>query len=399
MKVLKVAKWEFLKNFKSKQFLVMTFLLPLLMGAFGGLPILIEHLTAERVREIVVIDETGEIYPELVRKLADRPLRLVKADEDQEAVLVQLEAGEVDGLLVIGGDIDQTNAVSFYLRDLGGFEFGELRQALTAVITDQRLARAGYDPAKIGQLTAEVRIHPVLVGPEGRGLAAIMVPLGLTILLMVGSMISGGMLLYEVIKEKTSRVVEIIFSSISANDLMTGKILGYGATSLIQITIWGGIAYAIANHYLGISLADLSGMQLAVYPLYFVFGYLLIATLYATLGSVMKDAQSGSQLQSLVAMLPIVPVMLIGVIIEQPDLGWVRAFSFFPPFTPATMMLRMAVGQVPWWEVIASLILLALFIYLLMRFAAKVFEVGLLMYGKSVTLKEIWRWGIHPSRR
>jgi len=399
MKLLKVAKWEFLKNFKSKQFLVMTFVIPLSMGVFGGLPILIERWAGDRVQEIAVIDETDEIYPELARKLAGRPLRLVKADEDQAALLVQLEAGEFDGLLVIGGDIGQTNAVRFYLRDLGGFEFGELGQALTAAIADQRLARAGYDPAKIGQLTEEVRIHPVPVGPAGRGPAAIAVPLGLAMLLTVGAMFSGGMLMYEVIKEKTSRVVELLFSSISANDLMVGKILGYGATSLIQITIWGGIAYAIANHYLGISLADLSGMQLAAYPLYFVLGYLLIATLFAAQGSVMKDAQSGSQLQGLVATLPIIPLMLIGVIIAQPDLGWVRAFSFFPPFTPTTMMLRMAVGQVPWWEVLASLALLALFLYLLMRFAAKVFEIGLLMYGKSATFQEIWRWGVQSFRR
>lgn len=117
MKLSKVAKWEFCKTFKSKRFLVMTFLIPVLMGAFGGFPILIEHLSADRAREIAVIDETDEIYAELVQRLADTPLQLVKRGEDQETLRAQLKAGGFDGLLVIGSDIDQTNRVSFYARD------------------------------------------------------------------------------------------------------------------------------------------------------------------------------------------------------------------------------------------------------------------------------------------
>lgn len=399
MKLLKVFRWEFLKNVKSKQFLVMTILIPLLMGAFSGLPILIERLAGDHVREIVVIDETGVIYRQLVQQQAAIPERLVKADQSLETLRLRLEEGELDGILVIGADVHEVNAVRFYARDLGGLEIGLLRERLTTVITDRRLAQAGYNPAEISALTEAVRVDPVLIGVAERGFAVIGVPMGLTVLLMLGAIFSGSMLLYSVLKEKNDRVVELMLSSISANDLMMGKILGYGATSLIQITIWGGIAFAVANHYLDISLADLSWMQLVTYPLYFVIGYLLLAALYAAQGAGMKDAQSGSQLQGFVSILPMIPLMLSGPIIQHPNLPWVRAFSFFPPFTPATMMLRMAVGQVPWWEVIASLIISALFVYFLMRFAAKVFEIGLLMYGKQATVNEIWRWGIQSFRR
>jgi ABC-2 type transport system permease protein len=398
MKLLKVAEWEFLKIAKSKQFLVMTVIIPLLLGAFGGVPILIERLTGDRAREIAVLDETGAIYPELSRRLEGTPLRLVAATGDRDALLERLEAGELDGLLVIGRDVDETNAVSLYTRGLKGLVLDELKEALTQVLSERRLARAGYDPEEIAALTEEVRVSTIVLGTEGRTLADMAVPFGLAILLMIGAMFSGGMLFYSVIKEKTGRVVEIMLSSVSARELMMGKILGYGATSLLQIAVWGGIAFVIANHYLGISLAALTGVQLSTYPLYFILGYLLIATIYAILGAGMKDAQSGSQLQGFATILPIIPIMLVGVIIEQPDLGWVRAFSFIPPFTPATMMLRMALTRVPWWEVLASLVILVLFVYLLMRFAAKVFEVGILMYGKSATLGEIWRWGIRPSK-
>ncbi|HAZ30454.1 TPA: hypothetical protein DCY65_02655 [Candidatus Acetothermia bacterium] len=409
MKLLKVLKWEFLKTVKTKQFLVMTVLIPLLMGAFGGLPILIQRWSVDRggrqwapqlpARDIVVIDETGMIYPELVQKQAGMPERLMTSDQSLQALRSRLEEGQLDGILVIGADVLEVNAVRFYSRDLGALEIGALRQALTEAITARRLARAGYESAAIRASTEDVRIVPVLITVEGRGYGAIGVPLGLTMLLVFGAMFSGVMVMQSVIKEKSDRVVELVLSSISADDLMMGKTLAYGAAGLIQITVWGGIAFAVAHHYLGISLADLSWVQLATYPFYFALGYLLFAALYAAQGAVMADAQSGSQLQGFVVILPMIPVMLAGTIVLQPDLPWVRAFSFVPPFTPATMMLRMAVGQVPWWEITGSLAVLTVFVYLLIRFATKVFEVGLLMYGKPATLKEIWRWGVQSFRR
>ena len=398
MKLLKVAKWEFMKVARSKQFLVMTLLIPLLLGAVGGFSILIQRLTEDHAQEIVVLDETGALYAELSHRLAGTSLRLAEASGDREALLERLEAGEFDCLLIIGRDVHETNAVSLYARELKGLKLDELKEALTEVLAARRLARAGYDPAKIAALTEEVQIAPVLVGAEGAP-GDLVIPLGLAMLLMMGTFFSGSMLFYSVIKEKTGRVVEIMLSSVSAKELMMGKILGYGAISLVQIAVWGVVAYTVASRYLEISLAALSWMQWVAYPLYFVLGYLLVATLFATMGAGMKDAQSGGQFQGLVAILPMMPIMLIGPILQGPDLRWVQILSFVPFFTPGMMLLRLALTQVAWWEVLASLVILALFVYLLMRFAAKVFEVGMLMYGKSATLRELWRWGTQSFRK
>ena len=399
MKLLNVARWEFLKTAKSRSFLVMVFLIPLLMGAFGGIPLLVEHLSSHSAKVIAVIDETHEIYSPLEKELQGSAYHIERVEGNSSELEEQLKEGEIDGYLLIGTDIYETNQATFYAKDIGNLDVEALKDALSSIITKQRLTRAGYAPEAIGELTREVRVISRSVSKEGMSPAAFVVPLGLAILLMMGAMFSGGMLMQSVIKEKGNRIVELILSSISARELMMGKILGYAGLGLLQIAIWGGVAFTAANHYLNISLASLPPGKLVLYLIYFILGYLLIATIYATLGAGMKDAQSGSQFQGLAAILPIVPVMLSGSIIPHPDLLWVRIMGFIPPFTPGTMMLRMAVGRVAWWEVLVSLAILALFVYLLMRFAAKVFEVGMLMYGKSATLRELWRWGTQSFRK
>ncbi|MCD5417930.1 ABC transporter permease [Candidatus Bipolaricaulota bacterium] len=390
--LFKVAKWELRQNLMTKQFLVMTVVIPLMIGFFAGIPILIEHLTGDQVRRIAVVDESGLIYADLSLRLVDTSVQLFKPDIAPDELRLQVEAGDIDGLLVIGSEILTTNIVHLHVRDIGMLEMGELRRELTSVITEQRLTQAGYDPAKIRKITAAVVMLPVLVGAEEIGFAAIGVPIGIATLLIIATMISGGMLTQSVIKEKDNRVVELIMSSVSPRDFMVGKILGYGATSLVQLTIWVAIALPIASHYFNIPLGIVTWSQWIIYLAYFVLGYLLTATLYATMGAAMKDAQSGSQLQGIIGMLPAVPLFILSVIIASPDLLWIRIMGFIPPFTPGVMLLRMAAGRVLWWEIALSLILLAGFVYLLMRLAAKIFQVGILMYGKSANLAEMWRW-------
>ena len=219
----------------------------------------------------------------------------------------------------------------------------------------------------------------------------------LALLLFLGAFISGVIVFYGVLKEKGSHVVELMLSSVSAKDLMAGKIIGLGLAGLIQVTVWATIAYFAARRFLPITLSGLSPVQLVSYPLYFILGYLLIATLYATAASTMKDVHSGGA-QGMVGLIVYLPMMFLKMLIEHPNLPWIRVAGFFPPFAPSVMMIRIAVTKVPWWEVVLSLTLLAGTVYLLARFAAKVFEVGMLMYGKSANLREIWKWGIRSSR-
>jgi ABC-2 type transport system permease protein len=222
----------------------------------------------------------------------------------------------------------------------------------------------------------------------------------LAVILFMGAFLSGVMTLYSVVKEKQSRVVEMVLSSVSAWEMMAGKILGLGIAGLVQVTIWAATAYFVAGRFLPLSLASLSLVHWITFPLYFILGFLLIASLYAAVGSVMRDIQSGGA-SGLVGIVPYVPILFAAFIIQNPGNLVVRIAGFLPPFAPSVMMLRIAATpmvsegarSVPSWEIAVSLLSLALGVFLTMRFAARVFEVGMLMYGKSATLRELWRWG------
>jgi len=223
-------------------------------------------------------------------------------------------------------------------------------------------------------------------------------PLVISMILFFGAFLNGAMSLYAVIKEKSSRVVEIVLSSVSARELMAGKVLGQGAAGLIQVILWGAIAIVVLGRLVPGLSWELSVVQWISYPLYFVLGFLLIATLYATVAAGMKDVQSGGA-QSLIGMIPYIPMLFVQGMIEHPNEAWVRILSFFPPFTPAMMMIRVSVVALPWWEVAASILILAAFDFFFIRVAARAFETAMLMYGKPVSLRELWRWGIRRQGR
>ncbi|OGF54950.1 MAG: hypothetical protein A2Z21_02835 [Candidatus Fraserbacteria bacterium RBG_16_55_9] len=215
---------------------------------------------------------------------------------------------------------------------------------------------------------------------------------------------SGTFVLQNIVREKQSRVVELLLSAVSPKELIYGKILAFGALGLVQVLIWvfvGLSALLIIGPYaniptwplLGLVYAYLPWDKLLLFGLYFVLGYLFISSFSAGMGATMTDVLSGQQLQSLIIALPTaMPFMIFNVILTEPNGFLPQLFSFIPPSIPGTMMLRLAMAPVPVWEVAVSLLLLIVSILIVMRLGAKVFEVGILMYGKSASLREIWRW-------
>ncbi len=220
---------------------------------------------------------------------------------------------------------------------------------------------------------------------------AYVVALILAMILFMSAFINGVMALYGVVKEKQSRVVELVLSSISAREMMAGKVIGLGLAGLLQVIVWVTTAYLIGSQFATISLEGLTLVHWITYPIYFVLGYMLIASIYAAVGAVMKDVQSGGA-GGLVGMVPYLPVMFVYFIVENPDHILVRIAGFIPPFTPSVMMLRIGATAVPPWEIALSIVSLALGVLITMAIAARIFEIGLLMYGKAPTARELWKW-------
>ena len=196
--------------------------------------------------------------------------------------------------------------------------------------------------------------------------------------------------LYDDVKvmEKRNRIVELLLSSVSSLELMMGKIVGYGTLSLLQIIIWFTAGFLVASRFLDLGEIPLSFAEILPPLIFFIFGYIMIAALFAALGATMKEAEEGSQAQGLVIIIPMFPLFISSVIFMTPNVLWLRVLSHIPPFIPAMALLRMAATTLPMWEMITIFIALIISIILIVFAGARIFEKGILQYD-SISLKEI----------
>ena len=204
---------------------------------------------------------------------------------------------------------------------------------------------------------------------------------------------SGTMLMQSALQEKRDRMAEVVLSSVRPGQLMQGKIVGHFLLGLIQLGFWITIGLPIAVYFLDFSIIDaLRAVNLPIILFFGLGGYLLFSALFIGLGATMEDMQSASNSQGLVIMLPMLAVFFIGPVISNPD-GSIEVFASLFPFTsPAIMMLRSGVTTVPLWQILSSGALLLVTAYVTMVVAAKIFRIGMLMYGKNATPKEIMKW-------
>ena len=245
-----------------------------------------------------------------------------------------------------------------------------------------------------------------LGGEQAEAYIQIGISVAISMIFLFVVLFSGTFVLQNIVREKQSRVVEILLSGVNARDLVIGKILAFGGLGLVQAIIWvavGLTALAIVGPYLGIPIWSIYGVlftftpweKMPLFALYFVLGYLFISSFSAAMGSTMSDVLSGQQLQSLIIALPsALPLMLLNPLIGVPNGLLAKALSFIPPTIPGSMMLRLSQTNepIPSWEVAGSLVVLVLSIMLIARLGSRIFEVGILMYGKTASLKEILRW-------
>jgi ABC-2 type transport system permease protein len=208
-------------------------------------------------------------------------------------------------------------------------------------------------------------------------------------ILVIAVMISGQVLMYGVLKEKRNRIVEILLSSVTATDLLLGKIFAFGLLGLLQIGIWLAVGLTAAGRF--IDLAEL-GMTLEVLlpsALFFVGGYIMFAAIFAAMGATMKDAEGGSQTQGLVVLIPMIPMFASGAIMMAPNAAWVRILSYIPIFTPMTMLMRIPATTLPWWEMASAFAVLLLGIAFFVYLGARIFSRGLLQFDRTVSFKEM----------
>lgn len=402
---LKVAKWEIKRNLKNKTFLISLFVTPLLIVLFGLLGSLFGDDHSEKAT-VFVHDELGILTSmEAIVEQADLDLELQPTDINETDVEAELEESEDTAYMFVNETALTEGKIPVYTSN----DFpnvGQL-QILTQPIKSLQLQELGLTEEQMAAIAQNIDVQvQSLDDLQGdtvteEQLAAGEDPLmkrvvpGIFAGIILLSIIFTGMMIFQsASQEKKDKMAEILLSSVTPNELMQGKIIGYFVLGLIQVTLWLAILLPIAIWKIDFPIIKyLLVPELAVLLLIAVLGYLMFASLFVGIGATIEDASSAGNFQGLVLMLPFVPAVLIGPVLSDPT-GVVAQVGSYIPFTaPATLIVRLSIlEEWPWIEIIIAIAILIVTVWLLMKLAGKIFRTGILMYGKNATPKEIWRW-------
>ena len=446
-----VAKREYLQRVRGKGFWIATLVLPVFLAAVTILPSLL-LAKAETRQKVVVVDTTGQVADELQSVLAARAAAASSASAtsatpqaagsdrgssgrgghgsrgsrshgkasfdltietplpgqaaQREDLDRRVRAGTIDAWIGVDPAGLAANHIEYHARNVSNFVTQEvLKDSLSTAVRRVRLRQAGFDPERIGALTQPVDLDTVKIGKEGsraeESMAEFAFAYALFMMLYMVIAIWGQQVMTGVLEEKGSRIVEVLVASVRPFDLLMGKLVGICCLGLTQIAIWfatlialtaPGVIASIAFLPAGMHLPTVS-LTLAVnFAIFFVLGFFVFATFYAAIGASFNNVQEAQQVAAFVVFFLIAPLFLMFRIVNDPDSTLAVVSSLIPPFTPLLMTLRIALQPPPLWQLLLSYVLTLSFIWGMVWLTARIYRIGILMYGKKPTIQEIWRW-------
>ena len=420
-KMMVVARNEFLTRVKTKWFILTTLLGPLvLIGFFVVVGLVSVNSISGGSTEIAVVDQDLLLF----ERLSQESITFTLFSGAEEEVRQDVLDGTYDGYMVIPSDVSEGGTIRYYSTSGGGSLFSQdMRNAVRTAVRELRVEQQDIDPEVYSAIMSDIPIDTVQLSDSGedRGNAAVYAVVGgiMGFLLYLTMLIYGSVVMQGVMQEKQNRVVEIIVSSVRPFDLLLGKVMGIGAMGLLQMTFWAvlimggsmlsgviiGMFVDPASLSLPASASNeqvLEAMNFSVptlgpevfvfFILYFLGGYLLYATLFAAVGSTVEQQQDAQGLM-LPLMMPIIAsIVFLQPVIEAPDSGLAVGLSLFPFTAPIPMVVRIAMIDVPWWQIGLSLGLLFATFLGAVWVAARIYRIGILMYGKKPTLRDLARW-------
>lgn len=412
-KIIKIIKREFVTKVLTKGFLIGTILGPVVMIGIMFGPAYFMTLATETPMTIYVVDETYKFFSAVNEVLSDtlsngQP-RFVLSEVDpeiyannQESYRTQIDNGLVNAILILPAELIKGAQVIYISRTVSDIDLiQKLRNGISDVVNNERLAQVGLNAARIKQLTRKVDIKTIKLvqGEEkARGFdqeyissMVFLIILYMTIILYGSSMMRG------VIEEKSSRIIEVLLSSTNSFQLLIGKLFGVGAVGLIQYLIWAAMGTAV--FFIATSsipaiaeFINISPLVLFYFVVFFIIGFFTFSTLYTAVGAMCSDMQDAQSLSAPVTLLIILPFIISFMVIKDPTTDIARILSFLPFFTPLIMFLRISLAMPPVWEILTSLLVNFVTIVFITWLAARIYRVGILMYGKRPTLPEVIRW-------
>lgn len=411
-----IARREYLERVRSKAFRISTVLIPLVFAVIFGVGALSGNMSGGGGERIVVASN-DPLLAESVRAglraseetqggERQRQVGIVApaSSSDQATLDRQVKHGAIDGYLWLTSRPGKAQPdATFVTRSASELNrSSEMRKAIGYALTRQALLQHGVSSADADNLMNDVdlKTRQLITGQSesdaGKGFwGAYAMALLLNFVVLLYGMNVGR----SVVAEKTSRVFEVMLATARPESLMAGKLLGVGGAGLTQLAIWIGVALLASSPALGAQLGagglaayGITGLQLTFFVLYFLLGFFFYSALAAGFGATVSQ-ESELQQFAMVLMLPLVlGLVLIGYIMASPNAWPVVFLSLFPPCTPVVMCLRMSAMAVPWWQLALSLALMIGSTYGVLWLVARIYRVGILMYGKRATLPEILRW-------
>jgi ABC-2 type transport system permease protein len=413
-KLWAVVKREYLERVRTKGFVIATILGPLLMAGMMIVPIFAMR-SGSKPLKVAVLDGTGTLGPAVEEALraarfADKPRFDVQpvasgAPGSREAGLKKavLEGG-LDGYLELPADAVAKGTASYFGRNVSNrIDLRTMEGAVSDVIVGVRLAAAGLDPGKVKDLTKELDLKTIRLSESGeredQG-AAMILAIILLMILYTSILMWGQMLMTSVIEEKTSRVVEVMASGVSSTTLLAGKLLGVGGAGLTQFLVWSlslfAVSLAMAGPLAGaLPMPEITPLMLVSFVLFFLLGFFFYASLYAAIGAAVNTVQEAQNFVWPVVMPIILGMVFFTAVLEAPDGAVSVTLSMIPGISPLIMFLRIVVLTPPWWQIALSVGLLALAILGVVWVSARIYRVGILMYGKKPTYPELVKWVRH----
>jgi ABC-2 type transport system permease protein len=407
--VFLIARREYLERVRTKAFLIFTFLMPALMAALTILPAKL-MMSAGKAKSLLVVTSAPDFGNAIKDQLDSSQQRnsgvnlivttSTPAETTQEAAEQQLSAKRYDSVLWAADEALSSGGAVYTARESSDFiEREVVHNALQSAISRQRLAQHGITASEAENIFKHVGFTAKSLDKQGvKDIGQIIsVAFTLMVLLYVSVLTYGLFVMRAVIEEKSSRVMEVMLSSVTSQQLMAGKILGVGAVGLTQIAIWfftGALLAAPGVLAMSrfINLRLIAPAQLAFFALFFLLGYFLYSAMCAALGAMCNSDQEAQQLTLFVVMPLAMCMAFAWAVIRSPSSPLSIALSMIPFCSPLLMFMRIMVQQPPAWQIALSIGILLATIYALLWICSRIYRVGILMYGKRPTLPEIVKW-------
>ncbi len=410
-KALVVARWEFIEKVRTKAFVISLIVMPIFILVMSVVPGLLMNKPDTSAIRIGIIDSTGHIAPQLDADLMEK-YKLPDGSPNYKVVVIppgvnaRRDANEMvlknrlSSYIVIGTSILSSRSFKYVSENVSNFkDITRLQSAVKDILVTNELKKSGISPAIVKEVTKPVDMETVRLSKEGKeektqAGSGFILGYIFIIILAIFVLTSGQLLVRSVVEEKSNRIVEVLLSSTTADEIMTGKILGLSLLGMTQLAVWALIAVAFAGQ-----LAAFITIPGSVWweGVFFILGFLFYSSIFVMAGAPVTTEQEAQQATTYVSMLLFLPIVLATLVAQHPSATYIKVLTMIPLLTPTMMAFRIPIQTPDLWELIAGTAILIGSTYFCMIAAGRIFKIGILVYGKRPSFSEMLRWATRKT--